>query len=106
MVENAPLTWFEWCGLKYFKYSKILTNKMAKSPKFKTFAQYFGQEPGPLALGVAEGYLLYKVTYPIHVGLQLYGLVKYTQVYSYTASTICVRLSIIIGKMCVSFKTS
>ncbi len=81
MVENA-LTWFEWFGLKYFKYSQILTNKMAKSPNFKKFAQYFGQEPGPLALGVAEGYLLYKATYPIHVGLQLYGLVKYAQVYN------------------------
>ncbi len=78
---KGSMTWFEWLGLKYFKYSNMLTEKMAKNVCFNWIASRFGQDPGRLALGIAEGYLLYKATYPIHVSLQLYGLVKYVQVF-------------------------
>jgi hypothetical protein len=81
---KGSMTWFEWLGFQYFKYSKMLTEKIEKNVYFNMIASRFGQDPGRLALGVTEGYLFYKATYPIHVSLQLYGLVKYVQVSSTT----------------------
>jgi len=72
-------TWFEHAGIKYISYSNMFTSKMAASPSFTSFSNTVGVPPQTLALGVAEGMILYKLTFILHAPLELFLVVKAAQ---------------------------
>lgn len=78
--HSKPLTKWEYLGSRYRKYSSIFSESVGSNPIFQNLSRRFGHEPGELALGVAEGLILYKTTFLIHAPLELYLIVKLFQV--------------------------
>mmetsp|Transcript_5627 Transcript_5627/g.10198 ORF Transcript_5627/g.10198 Transcript_5627/m.10198 type:complete len:228 (-) Transcript_5627:74-757(-) len=77
--HTQTLTFYESLGSKYRLISSKMSEAVASSPMFGSISRKFNLEPAPLALGVAEGLLLYKVTFLIHAPLELYFIVKFFQ---------------------------
>ena len=76
---NTNLSRWEWLGGKYRHYSGILSTQVASYSAFRHISHRFGVEPGPFALGIAEGMILYKLTFLVHAPLELYLVVKMFQ---------------------------
>tara|TARA_B110000971_G_scaffold215924_1_gene250153 strand:+ start:627 stop:1049 length:423 start_codon:yes stop_codon:yes gene_type:complete len=69
-------SYFERFGSFYTRQADKLTGQVNKSDYFKRLATFTNQEPRKLAVGVVEGLLLYKFTFPITAPLSLYFVVK------------------------------
>jgi hypothetical protein len=78
-LHKTDHTWFEYAGMKYSHYSKVFAEKMQKNKTFNNFSSIVGIHPKDLALGVAEGMLLYKATFLLHAPLELFLVVKWAQ---------------------------
>ena len=77
-VEQPSKLW-TWTGENYRKYSKVFGDQISRNSMFKHVAKVTKLEPSNLALGIAEGLICYKLTWPIHAPLELYLVVKLFQ---------------------------
>lgn len=69
--------WYAWVSVKYWKCSDKLTKLVKTSPAGQFFSTNLGLKPQGLALGFAEGTLLFKVCSPFVLPLQLWLLVNF-----------------------------
>eukprot|EP00927_Polykrikos_kofoidii_P022838 TRINITY_DN2119_c0_g2_i1.p1 TRINITY_DN2119_c0_g2~~TRINITY_DN2119_c0_g2_i1.p1 ORF type:complete len:213 (+),score=21.53 TRINITY_DN2119_c0_g2_i1:56-694(+) len=63
---------YAWSSEWYWRLSEKLQDSVRKSRVWSTFSRVIGAEPKGLALGLAEGLLLFKLTFPIQAPLLLW----------------------------------
>lgn len=76
-ASPAPSKWYAWISAKYWKYADKLEAFAQKSSAGRFFSTNFGLKPQGLALGFAEGTILFKFTSPVILPLQLWLLVNF-----------------------------
>lgn len=74
--RNTRLTWHTWASKKYWKLSDDMEKVASSSSVCRLLTSTFKIDPKRLAIGFAEGTLLYKSTAWIHVPLQLWFIVQ------------------------------
>lgn len=75
-ASPAP-RWYEWVSAKYWKYADKLEVLARKSRAGRFCSANLGVKPQGLALGFAEGTILFKFTSPLVLPLQLWLLVNF-----------------------------
>lgn len=70
-------SWYSWVSEKYWKYADKLEVFAKTSSVGLFFSRNFGVKPQGLALGFAEGTILFKCTSPVVLPLQLWLLVNF-----------------------------
>lgn len=76
-ASPAPSKWYAWVSAKYWKYADKIEGLARKSSAGRFFSTTFGLKPQGLALGVAEGTILFKATSPVVLPLQLFLVVSF-----------------------------
>jgi len=76
-ASPAPSKWYSWVSAKYWKYADKLEALARTSSAGRFFSTNFGLKPQGLALGFAEGTILFKFTSPLVLPLQLWLLVNF-----------------------------
>lgn len=74
-VERSLLRqsgWYVWSSEKYWYLSDKLRTSAEQSPIWSLLSRSLGSNPKGLAIGIAEGVLVYKLTFPVHGPLLLY----------------------------------
>jgi len=71
--------WYRWVGDKYNHHSQNLADKLASYESWTWFAQALHQNPQSLAIGAAEGVILYKMTFVITAPISLWIITKFFQ---------------------------
>lgn len=75
-VERAKASsWYGWASEKYWYASDMLSRKAQQNRFWSMVASALHVKPGSLALGLAEGTILFKVTFPLTGPLSLWLLV-------------------------------
>jgi len=64
--------WYVWSSQKYWYFSDKLRTSAERSPIWSLLSRALGSNPKGLAIGIAEGVLVYKLTFPVHGPLLLY----------------------------------
>lgn len=70
-------SWYSWVSEKYWMYADKLETFAKTSSLGRFFQRNFGVKPQGLALGFAEGTILFKCTSPVVLPLQLWLLVNF-----------------------------
>jgi hypothetical protein len=70
-----PTAW----STRIYNWTEKVANKVAANEKWRTVAKSFKIPPKDFALAVGEGLVFYKITSPIWMPLELWGIVKYLQ---------------------------
>jgi hypothetical protein len=78
-ASEGSATVFTRLGNWYGHYSEKLATRVAANKYWASISSIMGMDPRKLALGLAEGVILYKLTFPITGPLGLYFVVKYYQ---------------------------
>lgn len=73
----APSEWYAWISKKYWKIADKIEVTARTSTIGRFFSSTFGLKPQGLALGFAEGTILFKATSPVVLPLQLWFLVNF-----------------------------
>lgn len=76
-ASPAPNEWYAWVSEKYWKFSDKLEDLAKNSSAGRFCSTHFGVKPQGLALGFAEGTILFKATSPVVLPLQLWLLVSF-----------------------------
>lgn len=66
-------------SVRIYNWTEKVANKIAENDKWRTVAKSFKIPPKDFALAVGEGLVFYKITSPIWMPLELWGIVKYLQ---------------------------
>lgn len=74
-AQDSENSW----SVRIYKWTEKVANKAAQNEKWKTVAKSFKVPPKEFAYAVGEGLVFYKITSPIWMPLELYGIVKYLQ---------------------------
>jgi hypothetical protein len=64
---------------RIYNWTEKVANKVAANEKWITVAKSFKVPPKDFALAVGEGLVFYKLTSPLWMPLELWGIVKYLQ---------------------------
>ena len=64
---------------RIYNWTEKVANRVAANEKWQTVAKSFKIPPKEFALAVGEGLVFYKLTSPIWMPLELWGIVKYLQ---------------------------
>ena len=67
-------SWYEWASDSYWQLSDKLQTRLQRNPWWLSLAQRTGQNPTRLVLGVAEGTLLCKLTFPVWGPFELWAI--------------------------------
>lgn len=76
-ASSAPMQWYGWASAKYWKYADKIEALAKKSWAGRFFSSRLGMRPQGLALGFAEGTILFKLSSPVVLPLQLWALVSF-----------------------------
>jgi hypothetical protein len=76
-ASPAPGKFYAWVSAKYWKYVDKLEAVAQKSSAGRFCSKNLGLKPSGLALGFAEGTILFKFTSPLVLPLQLWMLVNF-----------------------------
>jgi hypothetical protein len=66
-------------SMRIFRWTEKVANRAAENEKWRTVADSFKVPPKDFAYAVGEGLVMYKLTSPIWMPLELWGIVKYLQ---------------------------
>eukprot|EP00927_Polykrikos_kofoidii_P022837 TRINITY_DN2119_c0_g1_i1.p1 TRINITY_DN2119_c0_g1~~TRINITY_DN2119_c0_g1_i1.p1 ORF type:complete len:310 (+),score=36.99 TRINITY_DN2119_c0_g1_i1:111-932(+) len=78
--ERRSQSWlYAWSSEWYWRLSEKLQNSVRKSRLWSMFSRVIGADPRGLALGLAEGLLLYKLSFPIQAPLLLWLSVVFSR---------------------------
>lgn len=84
--KSVPLTWYAWSSAKYWQLSDKLADAAGSSWAGRFLSQRFSLDPKGLALGLAEGTILFKFTIPLHTPLMLLTLIHFFKQKRYVAA--------------------
>jgi hypothetical protein len=80
-VEAAHRKWYTWASRKYWKYRGVLEEKVERlASRSSIWTRVFasiGVKPKGLATGCAEGTILFKLSSPVLLPLQLWIVTNY-----------------------------
>ncbi len=79
ITKDAPSSLFVRLGRSYQHHTSILAEKVAANSLWVLISRSIRQDPRYLAVGLAEGLVMYKLMIPIHIPVTLYLLVIYYQ---------------------------
>ena len=77
IVKDEPSSWFVRLGRSYQHHTSNLADRVSQNALWIRVSQSIRQDPRYLAVGLAEGMILYKLFIPIHIPLTLYFIVLY-----------------------------
>ena len=73
--ESPPASW----KIRLYNWTEKIADKAAKNERWKNVAKGLQVPPKLLAYAIGEGLVFYKITSPIWMPLELYGIVKFLQ---------------------------
>jgi len=76
---DEPTSLFVRLGRSYQHHTSNLANKVAQNALWVRISKSIRQDPRYLAVGLAEGLVMYKVLIPVHIPITLYCIVLYYQ---------------------------
>ena len=79
-VKQRGITWYSWSSAKYWQFSDKLQASADSNRVWGAFTRSLGLgrlNSRGLALGLAEGTILFKFTVPIHMPLMLFSIVSF-----------------------------
>ena len=79
IVKNEPSSLLVRLGRSYQHHTSNLANRVAQNALWIRISKSIRQDPRYLAVGLAEGMIMYKLLIPIHIPLTLYFIVLYYQ---------------------------
>lgn len=75
MAREPPSGW----RVRLYNWTEKIAEKAAKNERWKNVAKGLHVPPKQLAYAIGEGLVFYKITSPIWMPLELYGIVKFLQ---------------------------
>lgn len=85
-AKSVRLTWYAWASAKYWQLSDKLADAAGSSWAGRFLSQRFSLDPKGLALGLAEGTILFKFTIPLHTPLMLLTVIHFFKQRRYVAA--------------------
>ena len=77
-TKKAEMPQSSW-KMKLYNWTEKIAEKAAKNERWKNIAKGLHVPPKQLAYAIGEGLVFYKITSPIWMPLELYGIVKFLQ---------------------------
>lgn len=84
--EGSRVSWYSWSSAKYWQFSDKLEAAAASNWYWGALTRRLNLNPKGLALGLAEGTILFKFTVPLHMPLMLFLIVQGFQTRHYAAA--------------------
>ncbi|CAK9022069.1 Ankyrin repeat [Durusdinium trenchii] len=75
-VKPGPVGWYSWSSAKYWRLSDKLSASAGSNRLWSGMTKLLNLNSKGLALGLAEGTILFKFTVPIHMPLMLFAIVR------------------------------
>ncbi len=79
IVRSEPSSLLVRLGRSYQHHTSNLASRVAENALWIRISKSIRQDPRYLAVGLAEGMIMYKLLIPIHIPLTLYFIVLYYQ---------------------------
>jgi len=73
--QTSPSSW----KMRLYNWTEKIADKAAKNERWKNIAKGLHVPPKQLAYAIGEGLVFYKITSPIWMPLELYGIVRFLQ---------------------------
>ena len=74
--HREPVSWYSWSSAKYWQLSDKLAASADSSRAWSMLTKFLNLNSKGLALGLAEGTILFKFTIPVHMPLMLFTIVS------------------------------
>mmetsp|Transcript_38600 Transcript_38600/g.86933 ORF Transcript_38600/g.86933 Transcript_38600/m.86933 type:complete len:297 (+) Transcript_38600:131-1021(+) len=84
--QRAQRGWYAWTSARYWQLSDKLESAASSSRVWRALSSQLRVDPKGLAMGIAEGTILYKVTFLLHAPLELLFIVQLFRRYRGAAS--------------------
>lgn len=84
--EGSRVSWYSWSSAKYWQFSDKLEAAAGSNWYWGALTKLLNLNPKGLALGLAEGTILFKFTVPLHMPLMLFLIVQGFQTRRYAAA--------------------
>lgn len=84
--EGSQVSWYSWSSAKYWQFSDKLEAAAGSNWYWGTLTKLLNLNPKGLALGLAEGTILFKFTVPLHMPLMLFVIVQGFRTRRYAAA--------------------
>eukprot|EP00490_Sorites_sp_Unknown_P024209 CAMPEP_0114695166 /NCGR_PEP_ID=MMETSP0191-20121206/71060_1 /TAXON_ID=126664 /ORGANISM="Sorites sp." /LENGTH=174 /DNA_ID=CAMNT_0001991085 /DNA_START=232 /DNA_END=756 /DNA_ORIENTATION=+ len=76
-MKQRGITWYSWTSAKYWQFSDKLQASADSNRIWGVLTRSLNLNSRGLALGLAEGTILFKFTVPIHMPLMLFTIVSF-----------------------------
>jgi len=75
--HREPISWYSWTSAKYWQLSDKLEASAGSNRAWSMLTKWLNLNSKGLALGLAEGTILFKFTVPVHMPLMLFTIVSF-----------------------------
>mmetsp|Transcript_6002 Transcript_6002/g.14117 ORF Transcript_6002/g.14117 Transcript_6002/m.14117 type:complete len:316 (-) Transcript_6002:202-1149(-) len=75
--HREPISWYSWTSARYWQLSDKLAASAGSNRAWSMLTKWLNLNSKGLALGLAEGTILFKFTVPVHMPLMLFTIVSF-----------------------------